>query len=162
VLLPRLKWPSAAIWFAPVGVLFAAWLVYITAKSDNLGDTHERLSLTFGGLRDFSVWQVIVGNIDSEALNDTGILYLVKNMGLLGLFIGIFLYCGAISRDKKANVAFFAMIAVYLTTMLMFGGAVFSIKAASLSGYLVGIASWANSISNSSVLNGKKRRMLRR
>jgi hypothetical protein len=28
VLLPRLKWPSAAIWLAPVGVLFAAWLVY--------------------------------------------------------------------------------------------------------------------------------------
>jgi hypothetical protein len=36
VLLPRLKWPSAAIWFAPVGVLFAAWLVYL-GEGDNWG-----------------------------------------------------------------------------------------------------------------------------
>lgn len=162
VLLPRLKWPSAAIWLAPVGVLFAAWLVYFAAKGDNLGDTLQRLSLTFGGLREFSIWQVMIGNIDSGRLNDTGILYFIKDMGLSGLFVGIFLYCGAMTRDKKSNVAFFSMIAIYLTTMLLFGGAVFSIKVASLSGYLVGIASWADSISSKSVMGVAKKRTHRR
>jgi hypothetical protein len=54
-----------------------------------LGDTLSAC-LTFDGLREFSVWQVMVGNIDSAHLNDTGILYLIKTMGLWGLFIGIF------------------------------------------------------------------------
>jgi hypothetical protein len=54
------------------------------------------------------------------------------------------------------------MISVYLTTMLMFGGAVFSIKTASLSGYLVGIASWVDSISKNSVIGTAKKRILRR
>lgn len=159
ILLPRLKWPKATIWLAPVGVLFVAWLVYLRANGDNLGDTLYRLSLTFDGLRQFSVWQVIIGNVDSEALNDTGILYLIKNVGLLGLFVGIFLYSGSMSRDSKSNVAFFSVIAIYFTTMLLFGGAVFSIKVASLSGYIVGIASWADSISDKAVVGvGKKRR----
>jgi hypothetical protein len=55
----------------------------------------------------------MVGNIDSAHLNDTGILYLIKTMGLWGLFIGIFFILRSHTGSKVKRCVFFDDFCVF-------------------------------------------------
>lgn len=162
ILLTRIKLPKPSMWLAPVAVLFLSWLYYMLSSGDSSGDTIYRLSLTFDGLRTYSVWDIIIGNVWSEQIGDTGIIYVIHCMTLVGLLFAPIYYSGAITREQGTNPTFFAVMGFYITTTLLFGLALFSIKTASLLGYLIGIASWSGAITRTSVIpRGVKRKQLR-
>ena len=104
------------------------------------GDTIGRLSITFDALSSVGIGHMIVGMVPLERAGDSGILYMIRSIGLFGFPIAIWLYSGTYTYRRGNNVAFFLMIAVYVSLTLMFGKATLSIKTASLLGYLVGIA----------------------
>jgi putative polymerase len=104
------------------------------------GDTFTRLSITFDALRKVNLGQILVGQVPLGRVGDSGILYMLRSVGLLGMPIAVWFYSGAFTYRRGSNVAFFIMMTVYLTITLMFGGASLSIKTASLLGYLVGLA----------------------
>lgn len=138
ILRPRL--PIIVLWLTfPVVVLTFA-LVYYTPSEVFYGDTYYRLGITFDALQTVNIGQIMVGMVPLERAGDSGILYMLRCVGLFGAPVAIWFYCGAYVYRSGTNVAFLVVIAVYLTITLMFGGAALSIKTASLVGYLVGLA----------------------
>jgi hypothetical protein len=101
----------------------------------------NRLSVTFDALKTVDLGQLIAGMVPLERAGDSGILYMLRCVGLLGMPVAIWFYSGAFTYARGSNVSFFVMVTVYLTITLMLGGATLSIKTASLLGYLVGLAS---------------------
>lgn len=146
LLLPRPKLPSVLLWLTfPVvmGVMYAAYLFQSISLYSDAG---LRLSLTFGVIANSDIIDVLIGAISLERANDSGIVYLLRCVGPVGLIVSVWFFGGAFTRWRGTNVAFFVSISVYVSVTLMFGGATLSIKTASLLGYLVGLASRARMI----------------
>ncbi|WP_179505615.1 MULTISPECIES: hypothetical protein [unclassified Sphingomonas] len=143
VLIYRVQLPAILIWLAPLAILGVALAIYwIQPTFLAGGDALYRIGLTFDGMKDSSVADLMMGKVNTDRVGDSGILYLVSCLGIIGLFAAIFYFSGMLSRRPGSATSIYVMIAVYLTTMLIFGGAVFSIKTASLTGFLVGLATW--------------------
>jgi hypothetical protein len=139
-LLPRLKLPIVILWMTFPALLGITYLIYIMQADTLYGDTMYRLSATFDVLHKSSISGLAVGSISLARAGDSGIIYVIRCLGPIGLLIAIWYYSGVFTRRGRTNVGFFVAIAVYLSITLMFGGATLSIKTASLLGYLVGIA----------------------
>lgn len=139
-LIMRLRLPVLLLWLTFPVVLIAFYLVYLGHFSFMYGDTLGRLSITFDALGQVDLGQILVGQVPLGRVGDSGILYMLRSVGLLGMPIAVWFYSGAFTYRRGSNVAFFVMMTVYLTITLMFGGASLSIKTASLLGFLVGLA----------------------
>jgi hypothetical protein len=142
-LLLTIRWrpPVIVLWLAFPLVITTIFYAYLAQFEFLYGDTFGRLSITFDALKTVNIGQILVGMVPLERAGDSGILYMLRCVGLFGVPIAIWLYSGAYTRQTGTDVAFFVMIAVYLSVTLMFGGASLSIKTGSLLGYLVGLAS---------------------
>lgn len=152
----RVKLPSILIWITFPVVLLIALVIYMAQFSFLYGDTYYRMAITFDALRFVGFGELLVGMVPTERAGDSGVLYMLRAVGLLGLPIAVWFYSGAYTRRFGSNVSFFVMITVYLTTSLMFGGAALSIKTASLLGYLVGLAGRANADELPRLLKGRE------
>ncbi len=137
----RWRLPTLVLWLTFPVVILAVYTVYLQQFSFLYGDTFGRISITFDGLSRVSLAQIMGGMVPLERAGDSGILYMLRCVGLLGMPVAVWFYSGAYTMRPGTNVSFFVMIVVYLTITLMFGGASLSIKTASLLGYLVGLAS---------------------
>jgi putative polymerase len=135
---PRL--PVIVLWLTFPVIALIVSAIYFGSVSSVYGDTSLRLGLTFQALGQTSIGAMIVGMVPLGHANDSGIVYLLRCVGLFGLLMAIWFYSGAFTYRKGASVAFLVMVAVYLSISLVFGGASLSIKTASLLGYLVGVA----------------------
>jgi hypothetical protein len=135
---PRL--PVLVLWLTFPIVAAIITGIYFASVSSLFGDTSLRLAITFDALGATGLGSVLVGMVPLDRVGDSGILYMLRCVGLLGMLIAIWFYSGAYTYRPGANVAALVMIAVYLSISLVFGGAALSIKTASLLGYLVGLA----------------------
>lgn len=153
----RLRLPVILVWLTFPVAMAAIYLLYIGHFGFLYGDTFTRLSVTFDALNAVNVGQMLVGMVPLERVGDSGTLYMLRCVGLLGTPVAIWLYSGAYTYRRGSNVSFFVMITVYLTITLMFGGATLSIKTGSLLGYLVGIASQAGRRSSTVSMAGTRR-----
>jgi hypothetical protein len=140
-LIIRLRLPVILLWLTFPAVLGLVYLLYLTQFTFLYGDMFNRLSVTFDALKTVDLGQLIAGMVPLERAGDSGILYMLRCVGLLGMPVAIWFYSGAFTYARGSNVSFFVMVTVYLTITLMLGGATLSIKTASLLGYLVGLAS---------------------
>jgi hypothetical protein len=137
----RWRLPTIVLWLTFPVVILAVYAVYLQQFGFLYGDTFGRISITFDGLARVNLGQIMAGMVPLERAGDSGILYMLRCVGLLGMPVAVWFYSGAYTLRPGTNVSFFVMIVVYLTITLMFGGASLSIKTASLLGYLVGLAS---------------------
>jgi len=147
IFLLRIRLNPLAAFVAPVIVLVGTGLYYAFSHGDDSSELVYRIGLTFDVISQTSVWNLLIGNVFSERIGDSGILYMMRAMGFLGIFVGIFHYSGIWTRRPGGNATLSGIISFYITAMLLFGGAVFSIKTASLLGFLVGVASWPADVS---------------
>lgn len=140
VLALRLRLPDIVLWLIFPIVVGTAYLVYLADFSFLYGDTSDRLAITFAALARVNLGELLAGMVPLDRVGDSGIVYMLRCVGLIGMPVAIWLYSGVYTRRPATNVTFFVLIATYLTATLMFGGATLSIKTASLLGYLVGFA----------------------
>lgn len=141
LLLVRIKISPIFLWLTFPIVITTAGLFYAFQPASLYSDAGLRLSLTFNVLQETSFFGILTGGVSLARANDSGIVYLLRCVGPLGLLVAIWFFGGAFSRRRGTNVMFFVAISVYLSVTLLFGGATLSIKTASLLGYLVGLAS---------------------
>lgn len=139
LLFARLRLPALLMWLASPALLFVAWFYY-SHHADDGSDLYYRISLTFNGLAGSSAWEMLMGNVNTEHANDSGLLSLTYNFGLIGVFLAIFYYSGLFTRRTGSNPSLFICFSLLATLTLMFGAALLSIKSASLMGFLVGLA----------------------
>lgn len=139
LLFARLRLPAILMWIASPILLFIAWFCYSHHIGDG-GDMYSRIALTFDGLAGSNVWEMLIGDVNTEHANDSGFLYLTYNFGLLGVFLAVFYYSGLFTRKAGSNPSLFISFSLLATLTLLFGGALLSIKSASLMGFLVGMA----------------------
>ena len=116
---------------ASPALLFVAWFYY-SHHADDGSDLYYRISLTFNGLAGSSAWEMLMGNVNTEHANDSGLLSLTYNFGLIGVFLAIFYYSGLFTRRTGSNPSLFICFSLLATLTLMFGAALLSIKSASL------------------------------
>ncbi|NMN07049.1 MULTISPECIES: hypothetical protein [unclassified Novosphingobium] len=154
ILVYRVQLPAILIWLAPLAILAVALIIHwIQPAFLAGGDALYRIGLTFDGMAGFSVGDLIIGKVNTDRVGDSGILYLVNCLGIVGLLLALFYFAGLFSRRPDSASSVYVMMAVYITTMLIFGGAVFSIKTASLTGFVLGLATWPHAVPKS----GEKR-----
>ncbi|MBY8829919.1 hypothetical protein [Hephaestia mangrovi] len=139
-LLLRIRAYSFMLWLIGPMVIVAAYIVYTTHFGDFYRDTVSRLEITFGALDRTSVREMLLGAVPLDRVGDSGVIYMLRCVGLLGMPVAIWFYSGIFTRWHRVNTGILTMVTVYLTFTLMFGGATLSIKTASLMGYLVGLA----------------------
>jgi hypothetical protein len=140
LLLLRVMVPSVLLWFTFPVVITLAGLFYAFEPGALYSDMGLRLSLTFNVFQESSFGEILTGGVSLQRAADSGIVYLLRCVGPLGLLMAIWFFSGAFSRRHSNNMMFFVAISVYLAVTLLFGGATLSIKTASLLGYLVGMA----------------------
>lgn len=140
VLTLRLRLPDIVLWLIFPVVVGTAYIVYLADFDFLYGDTSDRLAITFAALSRVNLIELLAGMVPLDRVGDSGIVYMLRCVGLIAMPVAIWLYSGVYTRRPGTNVTFFVLIAVYLTATLMFGGATLSIKTASLLGYLVGFA----------------------
>jgi hypothetical protein len=136
----RLRLPVIVLWLTLPVVIIIVSGIYFGAVSAFPSDTFYRLGITYQALAATGLGPAMIGMVPLNRVGDSGILYMLRCVGLLGMLVAFWFYTGAFTYRKGANVAVFVMISVYLSTSLLFGGAALSIKTASLLGYLVGLA----------------------
>jgi hypothetical protein len=134
----RLKPPVIVLWLTFPVVMAVVFYVYNAQFSFLYGDTFDRISLTFEPIQSAGFGELFGGMISLDRVGDSGIIYLIRSLGLLGMPVAIWWYSGAYVYRRGTNASFFIFIGVYLTFSLFFGGASLSIKTASLLGYLIG------------------------
>jgi hypothetical protein len=127
------------MWAASPVLLFIAWFYY-SHHADDGGELYYRISLTFEGLAGSNAWEMLIGDVNTQHANDSGFLYLTYNFGLFGVFLAVFYYSGLFTRKTGSNPSLFICFSLLATLTLLFGGALLSIKSASLMGFLVGLA----------------------
>ncbi len=147
LLASRIRLPAMVMWMMPVLVFISLWIFYIFSDGVSLGDSASRVAITFDALKEFNVWDIIVGRVNSDRIGDSGFIYLARGLGLIGSVVGIYFFSGIISCRKSQNCIIYAVFSIYIVQLLAFGLAVFSIKSASLAGYLIGISSWNMKVS---------------
>jgi hypothetical protein len=136
----RLRLPIIVLWLTLPVVIAIVSGIYFGAVSSFPGDTFYRLGITFQAIGATGIGATMVGTVPLNRVGDSGILYMLRCVGLLGMLVAFWFYTGAFTYRRGANVAFLVMISVYLAISLLFGGASLSIKTASLLGYIVGLA----------------------
>jgi hypothetical protein len=136
----RLRLPVLVLWLSYPIVTLVIYLAYVGQFGFLYGDTYSRISITFASLETVNIGQILVGMVPIERVGDSGILYMLRCVGALGMLVAVWFYSGAFTYRRGTNVGFFVVITIYLAITLMFGGASLSIKTGSLLGYLVGLA----------------------
>lgn len=136
----RMRLPEIVLWLAFPVIMLVVYLTYLAHPAFLFGDTFYRLDVTFAAIGSVGIGEVLAGMMPLGQIGDSGVLYMLRCVGLLGFPVAIWLYSGAFNRRQNTNVAFFVAISLHLTISLLFGGASLSIKTASLLGYLVGLA----------------------
>lgn len=136
--LSRVKLPEYTILLVFPTVFTVALLTYLFALKMPFDDTLGRLDVTFGTLANGNLLAMLFGQVPLERFGDSGLVYLIRCVGLIGFPAAIAIYTGYPSLFYKGNVNFLIVLALYFSVTLLFGGAVFSIKTASLYGCLIG------------------------
>jgi putative polymerase len=129
--------PVSFILGFPVIGFFLLFLVYKFAGPQ--GDLGYRLSVTFDPLGKALVSDLILGGLNTDEIQDSGFIYLIANFGLLGAALAILLNSGVlITRFSDVRIPTAAIIYIFFSAT--FGAALFSIKTASLLGFILGTA----------------------
>ncbi|MFC3672049.1 hypothetical protein [Novosphingobium pokkalii] len=128
------------IWVVPLLIFLLALGMYISGGSGLYSDMGERLSITFDVLKQALVSTLLIGGVSDAAFGDSGFLYLIRCVGLLGLPLALCTFAGMFSRGKKAPAFINIAAAGYMMVGALFGGAIFSIKTAGLLGMVIGYA----------------------
>ncbi|WBO23913.1 hypothetical protein [Sphingomonas abietis] len=155
LLLLRVRVPIFVAWITPVTALIVAWLIYYYQPQFLSGDYFYRIGLTFDGMDQVTIFDLLTGSTPVEHMNDSGYLYLIHCVTPIGLFPLVWYCCGLFTRRAGSNQTIFFIITLYATTTLLLGGAFFSIKTASLLGFIVGIAGLGAERRPQSVLNDR-------
>jgi putative polymerase len=134
----RIRLPHHSILIIFPAVFSAALITYLFAVKMPFDDTLGRLDVTFGALANGDLVAMIFGNVPLERFGDSGMIYLIRCVGLLGFPAAIVIYTGYPLLNSRVNVNFMIAMVLYFSVTLLFGGAVFSIKTASLYGGLIG------------------------
>jgi hypothetical protein len=136
----RVRLPALILWSIFPIVIITIYTIYFAKFGFVYGDTFYRLGVTFDALASVNFGHLLAGMVPLERVGDSGVLHMLRCVGLVGMLVAVWFYSGAFTRQSGTNVTFFILIATYLTITLMFGMASLSIKTASLLGYLVGVA----------------------
>lgn len=148
VLFFRPRLPSAAVWCTAPAVFLLGWIGFLTKPSFLVGDFGYRMALTFSPLGEIDVGRLLIGDVPTERMGDSGALYMIYNLGPIGFFLALWYYCGLITRSKNQSSSVFMLLSLFASTTLLFAGALFSIKTASLMGFLVGFGGKFHTTSN--------------
>jgi putative polymerase len=131
--------PLAVAYLAPVIVfIFAGSLYGIGGENMPFRDILFRLSLTFGVLAETSLTNIIFGSVPSDRIGDSGALYIIKSLGSIGSIILIYTCSGTGIFRWRQHRSVPLLVAIYVSTALLFGGALFSIKTVALLGVFIG------------------------
>ncbi|NKJ43258.1 hypothetical protein [Novosphingobium sp. SG720] len=128
------------IWLVPVVIFMIALAFYLIGGSFLFGDLGERIAITFDGMAQTSLPAMLVGGVPESRIGDSGALYLIRCLGLVGAPFAIIAFAGAFSRHKASPAFVNIATAGYITVGALFGGAIFSIKTAALLGMVIGYA----------------------
>jgi hypothetical protein len=138
IFIPRV--PKALIWIVPTCIFMLATALYVSNASFLYGDMGYRLAITFDGLTQTSLPAMMVGGVPEARIGDSGALYMIRCLGLVGAPFALLVFAGAFSRHKASPAFINAATAGYITVGALFGGAIFSIKTAALLGMVIGFA----------------------
>jgi hypothetical protein len=117
----------------PYGVLLTVVVLYFAVQAMP-GDLGLRLGVTTGPLLHASPLNILFGGVDDTKVADSGIVYLIANMGLIGFCLYPLFASGVLIGDEEPSPAAVSIL-FYLMVALMFGYAPMSIKTASILGY---------------------------
>ncbi|WBO20847.1 hypothetical protein [Sphingomonas abietis] len=140
ILLLRVRVPTITSWAVSPIILLLSWSIYYFQPQFLTGDYFYRIGLTFEGMDQITIADLVLGRVPIEHMFDSGYSYLLHCVTPLGVFPIIWYCCGLFTRRRNSNPTIFLMLSLYATTTLLLGGAFFSIKTASLLGYIIGIA----------------------
>jgi putative polymerase len=107
-------------------------------SGDNLGDILFRLGITFEVIGRTSLPNIIFGAVSVDRAGDSGVLYLINAVGLVGAAIEIYFVCGLLTFRWSTDKYVPLLTGIYATSTALFGGALFSIKTAALLGVFMG------------------------
>jgi hypothetical protein len=128
------------IWLVPTVIFSIAFSFYVIGGSFLFGDLGERLAVTFDGIVQTSLPAMLVGGVPESRIGDSGALYMIRCVSLVGAPFALLVFAGAFSRHKASPAFINVATAAYITVGALFGGAIFSIKTAALLGMVVGYA----------------------
>lgn len=132
---PRL--PNVAGVFAALGLFISCYIFYLFVASDRSGDLSYRLSLTFEPIGSADFKELVFGGLDVMRFSDSGILYIISNAGVIGLFLFMCASVGLLGLRYMTSRIWLPMMIFEFVT-LCFGGAVLSIKTAPILGAFIG------------------------
>ncbi|MGO1303149.1 MAG: hypothetical protein ACTMKV_00020 [Sphingomonas parapaucimobilis] len=131
------KLPVAITYIIPVVVMFLGAVVYLNYHGGG-GDLLFRLGLTYREFFNSNSLSLLVGNVTSDQIYDSGIINIIQNVGLISAIVLIYLVSGGFGY-KWSKFSFVPLVTViYVMVTLLFGGAVFSIKTAAMLGVIIG------------------------
>lgn len=119
----------------PFVIVTAGGLLYMSGKG---GELAFRLGLTFEGFQDSNSFAILIGDISSKQIYDSGLVALIYNVGLVAAMVQIYLISGVATFEWRKHAIVPLLAIIYVMIAAMFGGAVFSIKSAALLGTLIG------------------------
>lgn len=130
-----LRGMRGALLIGPFILLLLLFLIYpFTAHMK--GDLGLRLSITVATLSHSSVSSILLGGVNAREAYDSGIIYLIANMGLGGMLVYPLVAAGILPR-RNLHPGVEVMGLFYLLITLVFSCAPLSVKTASLFGYTI-------------------------
>lgn len=125
------------IWI-PIVIVSAAAVFYYNAAGD--GELTYRVGITLSSLQKADLTQIIFGGIDAQRVGDSGLVMLIGNAGVLGALLYFYIASGLV-LGNRSMINFSISIMIFLASVAIFGGALFSIKTGALLGFLTGAVS---------------------
>jgi putative polymerase len=142
------------IW-VPIVIIFVAGVVYYNVSGD--GELAYRVGITFSSLQKANLTQIIFGGIDTQRVGDSGLVMLIANAGILGALIYFYIVSGLVLGNRRM-IAFSVSVMIFLVSVAIFGGALFSIKTGALLGFITGALS-VGAITGGAPSTSAKRRL---
>ncbi len=141
------KVPVVFVYFIPIVVMFLGAIIYLNYSGGG-GDLLFRLGLTYKEFFNSNSLSLLVGNVSSDQIYDSGIINITQSVGLISAIVLIYLVSGGFGY-KWSRFSFVPLVTViYVMITLLFGGAVFSIKTAAMLGVLIGRSGRVDDVSN--------------
>jgi hypothetical protein len=122
----------------PLSIFAILGAIYVVGKNAGLGELAYRLSITYEALGTSQLGNIIFGGIQPDKTNDSAILSLVAGAGALGTLVYFYLSSGLFLSSGRASV-YTLMIMFFMITVSFFGGVLFSIKTAAITGFMTGM-----------------------
>ena len=122
-------------WLVAVPYLLLLAVVGVSLVIQSMpGDLGLRLAVTSSPLLQATPLSLVFGGVDDSKVADSGFVYLIANVGLIGFCIYPLLASGVLTHEGRPSPVAVSIL-LYLLVALIFGYAPMSIKTASVLGY---------------------------